>query len=112
VPEVAVNLNGIDLGGTAASSTTASSTHKASATQSTPTTPTEDATQQPQSNVSITSTASLLAHLQRSLATRPAVDQSRVDAVSKAISSGTYQIDPDKIAHGLIDSERALGKLP
>jgi negative regulator of flagellin synthesis FlgM len=103
---VAVNLNGIDLSGT-----TASSTHKASAPQSTLTATADDAPQQPQSDVSITSTASLLAHLQRSLATRPAVDQSRVDAVSKAISSGTYKIDPDKIAHGLISSERALGKL-
>jgi negative regulator of flagellin synthesis FlgM len=102
---VAVNLTGIDLSGTAASST-----YKASSPQSTPTT-TQDATQQPESDVSITSTASLLAHLQRSLATRPAVDQSRVDAVSKAISSGTYKIDSDKIAHGLISSERALGKL-
>jgi negative regulator of flagellin synthesis FlgM len=106
---VAVNLNGIDLGGTAASST-----HKASSTQSTPSTSTttaQDATQQPQSDVSITSTASLLAHLQRSLATTPAVDQNRVDTVRNAISAGTYKVDPDKIAHGLINTERALGKL-
>jgi negative regulator of flagellin synthesis FlgM len=107
---VAVNLNGIDLSGTAASST-----HKASSTQSTPSSTTantaQDATQQPQSDVSITSTASLLAHLQRSLATTPAVDQKRVDAVRSAISAGTYKVDPDKIAHGLINTERALGKL-
>ena len=103
---MAVNLTGMDLSGTAASST-----HKASSTQSTPTTASQDVTQQPQSDVSITSTAALLAHLQRSLATRPAIDQSRVDAVSKAISSGTYKIDSDKIADGLISSERALGKL-
>jgi negative regulator of flagellin synthesis FlgM len=105
---VAVNLNGIDLSGTAASST-----HKASSTQSTPSTTTtaQDATQQPQSDVSITSTASLLAHLQRSLATTPAVDQNRVDAVRNAISAGTYKVNPDKIAHGLINTERALSKL-
>jgi negative regulator of flagellin synthesis FlgM len=106
---VAVNLNGIDLSGTAASST-----HKASSTQNTPSTTTttaQDATQQPQSDVSITSTASLLAHLQRSLATTPAVDQNRVDAVRNAISAGTYKVNPDKIAHGLINTERALGKL-
>jgi negative regulator of flagellin synthesis FlgM len=104
---VAINLNGIDLGGTAASSA-----HKASST-STPasTSTTQDATQQPQSEVSITSTAALLAHLQQSLAARPAIDQNRVDAVSKAISAGTYKVNPDKIAHGLINTERALGKL-
>jgi negative regulator of flagellin synthesis FlgM len=108
---VAVNLNGIDLSSTTASGTSASSAQKASAAQSSPSSAAQDATQQPQSDVRITSTASLLAHLQRSLAARPAVDQSRVDAVSKAISAGTYQIDPDKIAHGLITSERALSKL-
>ncbi len=105
---MAVNLNGIDLSGTAASST-----HKAASTQSTPTNAStgQDATQQPKSEVSITSTASLLARLQQSLAAKPAVDQNRVDAVSKAISAGTYKVNPDKIAHGLINTERALGKL-
>jgi negative regulator of flagellin synthesis FlgM len=104
---VAVNLNGIDLSGV-----TASSTHKASSTQSAPSNPSqEEATQQPQSHVNITSTASLLAHLQRSLAARPAVDQSRVDAVGKSISDGTYKVNPDEIAHGLLSTEHALGKL-
>jgi negative regulator of flagellin synthesis FlgM len=102
---VAINLNSIDLSGA-----TASSAHKASSAQS-PVTSAQDAAQQPQSEVSITSTASLLAHLQQSLAGKPAVDQNRVDAVSKALAAGTYKVDPDKIAHGLIDSERALGKL-
>ena len=102
---MAVNLNGIDLSGAAASSA-----HKASSAQSTATSA-QDAAQQPQSEVSITSTASLLASLQQSLAGKPAVDQNRVDAVSKALAAGTYKVNPDKIAHGLIDSERALGKL-
>ena len=102
---MAVNLNGIDLSGTAASSA-----HKASSKQSTPAS-SQDATRQPQSEVSITSTASLLAHLQQTLAARPAVDQNRVDAISKALAAGTYSVNPDKIANGLIKSERALGKL-
>ena len=103
---MAVNLNGMDLSGTAASSA-----RKASSAQSTATSAAPDAVQQPQSEVSITSTASLLAHLQQSLAGKPAVDQNRVDAVSKALAAGTYKVNPDQIAHGLIDSERALGKL-
>ena len=102
---MAINLNGIDLSGAAASSA-----HKASSTQGVPAS-SQDATQQPQSEVSITSTASLLAHLQQSLAAKPAVDQNRVDAVSKALAAGTYKVSPDKIAHGLIATERALGKL-
>jgi negative regulator of flagellin synthesis FlgM len=102
---VAVNLNGIDL-----SSTAASSSRKASSPQST-TTSSQDATEQPQSEVSITSTASLLAHLQQSLAAKPAVDQNRVDTISKALAAGTYSVSPDKIANGLIHTERALGQL-
>ena len=102
---MAVNLNGIDLSGTAASSA-----HKASSKQSAPAS-SQDATQQPQPEVSITSTASLLSHLQQTLAAKPAVDQNRVDAISKALAAGTYSVNPDKIANGLIHSERALGKL-
>jgi negative regulator of flagellin synthesis FlgM len=103
---VAVNLTGLDLSGTPASST-----HKASSTPNTPThaSTTQDATQQPQKEVSVSSTASLLSHLQRSLGSTPAVDQNRVDSISKAIASGTYKVDSDKIAHGLINTERALG---
>src|SRR5438093_1262409 len=74
VPDVAVNLNGIDLSGTTAGSTSAGSTHKTSSTQNTPANTAQNATQQPQKEVSITSTASLLSHLQRSLASTPAVD--------------------------------------
>jgi negative regulator of flagellin synthesis FlgM len=102
---VAVNLNGIDLSGTAASSA-----RKASSTQGT-TASAPDATQQSDSDVSITSTATLLARLQQSLAAQPSVDQSRVDAISKALTAGTYSVNPDKIAHGLIQSERTLGQL-
>ena len=107
---MAINLNGIDLSGTAASSAQKASSAQSPATSSQDASA-QDATQQPQSEVSITSTASLLAHLQQSLAAKPAVDQNRVDAVSKALAAGTYKVNPDKIAHGLIDSERALGKL-
>ena len=105
---MAVNLTGLDLSGT-----TASSTHKASSTPNiaTNTPTTQDATQQSQNEVSVSSTASLLSRLQRSLGSTPAVDQNRVDSISKAIAAGTYTVDSDKIAHGLINSERALGKL-
>jgi negative regulator of flagellin synthesis FlgM len=105
---VAVNLAGLDLSGTAASTT-----HKTSSAPNTPAhgTPTQDATQQPQKEVSVSSTAALLSHLHRSLDSTPAIDQKRVESISNAIASGTYKVDSDKIAHGLINSERALGKL-
>ena len=105
---MAVNLTGLDLSGTAASST-----HKTSSTPNTSAqgTTTQDATQQPKKEVSVSSTASLLSHLQRSLGSTPAIDQKRVESISNAIASGTYKVDSDKIAHGLINTERALGKL-
>jgi negative regulator of flagellin synthesis FlgM len=102
---VAVNLNGIDLSGAAASSAGKASSTQSSATSS------QDTTQQPPSEVNITSTAALLAQLQQSLASQPAVDQSRVAAISNALATGTYTVNPGKIAHGLIQSERTLGQL-
>jgi negative regulator of flagellin synthesis FlgM len=104
---LAVNLNGIDL----SSSTAAGSARKAAPAHGS-TANAQDATQQRPGEVTITSTASLLAHLQQSLAGKPAVDQQRVDAISKALAAGTYRVNPDKIAQGLIQSERALGALP
>ena len=73
--------------------------------------PVRTAAQQPQTAVSITSTASLLAHLQQALSAQPAVDQDRVDAISKALAAGSYRVQGDKIAHGLIHTERALSQL-
>ena len=102
---MAVNLNGLDLSGTPASQA-----HKAPATQSTSAN-LQDATQQHQTQVSITSTASLLARLQQALAAEPAADQGRVDAISRALAAGSYRINSDNIARGLIQTERALGQL-
>ena len=105
---MAVNLTGLDLSGTGPSSAQKSSSTPNASTHAA-TTP--DATQQPQREVSVSSTASLLSNVQRSLSSTPAIDQKRVESIRNALASGTYKVDPDKIAHGLIDSERALGKL-
>ena len=105
---MAVNLTGLDLSGTPARSTHKASTPPNSSTHATTT---QDATQPPQKEVSVSSTAALLSQLQRSLGSTPAVDQNRVDSISKALAAGTYKVDSDKIAHGLINTERALGKL-
>jgi negative regulator of flagellin synthesis FlgM len=102
---VAVNMNGLELSGAAMGSA-----QKTSASQP-KTTSAEESTQQ-KSEVSITSTASMLANLQQSLAAQPAVDQNRVASISKALANGTYRIDSGKIASGLIHSERGLAPLP
>jgi flagellar biosynthesis anti-sigma factor FlgM len=102
---MAVNMNRLDFSGAPASPA-----NKASATLSTSTI-SQDATQQYQTDVSITSTASLLARLQQALAASSAVDQGRVDAISKALAAGTYRVSGDNIARGLIHTELALGQL-
>jgi negative regulator of flagellin synthesis FlgM len=106
---MAVNMTSLDLSGARAGAT-ASSTPNASTTQRTSPNP-QDATQQQQTQVSITSTASLLARLQQALAAEPAADQGRVDAISRALATGSYRINGDNVASGLIHMERALGQL-
>jgi negative regulator of flagellin synthesis FlgM len=102
---VAVNLTGLDLSGAAIGTPP-----KPTASQGAKTGSKETAAKQ--AEVSITTTASLLAHLEQSLAAQPAVDQARVDAVSKSLAAGTYQIKPEQIASGLLHTERGLAPLP
>src|ERR1700761_5665545 len=101
---MALSLYGIDLSGGAS----ASSTQPVSAV--TPVKTDSANSQTPESDVSITSTASLLARLQQSFGTQSPVDSARVNAISKSLAAGTYTVQPDKIATGLIHVERALGK--
>jgi negative regulator of flagellin synthesis FlgM len=70
------------------------------------------APQQQAGEVQITDSAAQLAQLEHSVRSLPAIDQSRVDAVSQAIASGRYAIDSGKLAAGLLGSERTLGALP
>ena len=102
---MAINLNGFDLSGAPASSArSAAATHGNTASA-------QVATQQSGPAVTITSTAALLARLQEVLAAKPAIDWGAVGAISRAIDAGTYKVNADKAAGGLIDSERALGQL-
>src|SRR5438270_586432 len=98
-----VNLSGLNVSGAAANQT-----REAAPASGAPTSA-YDAGQQFAPEVSITSTASLLARLQQSLAASSSVDQARVDGISNALAAGTYRVHTDNIAHGLIRSERMLG---
>jgi len=100
-----VNINRLSVSGTSAGSASKASTPQSTSAIA------QDATQQQQTEVSITSTASLLARLQQALAAKSAIDQGRVDTVSTAIAAGSYKVDGDNIARGLIQTERALGQL-
>ncbi len=102
---MAISLNGIDPG----ISTAAGSTRSASATGSSAKDSAQ--TRKADSELTITSTASLLARLQQSFAAQSPVDLGRVGAISKALASGSYTIHVDRIATGLIQIERSLGPL-
>ncbi len=103
-------INGLGLSGTAIGT--------ARETQETPQAPaaTPDAAQDGSpprpGEVSITSTASLLAHLEQVLGAHSPVDQKRVESISRAIADGHYQVDSAKVASGLMQSERSLEPLP
>ena len=107
---MAINLNGIALSGTAIGNA-----RETPETQQ-PSAATADAGQDGSAprpgEVSITSTAALLAHLEQVLGAHSPVDQKRVDSVSRAIADGRYQVDSAKVASGLMQSHRSLQPLP
>jgi negative regulator of flagellin synthesis FlgM len=104
------NLNGLEPNGVSLGSAQKTAKPQSSAISSQQ--DSGQSSQQSQSSVSITSTASMLANLQQSLQSKPAVDQSRVASISKALENGTYKIDSNKIASGLLQSEHSLNPLP
>jgi negative regulator of flagellin synthesis FlgM len=59
-------------------------------------------------DVMITETARQLAALETELAGLPAINDSRVAAVRRAIDEGRYQVDPQRIADKLVRMERDL----
>ena len=61
--------------------------------------------------VHITGTAQQLVDLEQVLKDMPAVDEVRVAAVRQALESGTYQVQPERIADQLLHIEQALAPL-
>ncbi len=58
-------------------------------------------------SVDLTDGARQLQELQSAVAATPVVDGNRVAALREAIANGSYQIDPQRIADGLLAHERA-----
>ncbi len=59
--------------------------------------------------VELTSSAKLLERLEKTLATLPEIDASRVSEVKSAIANGNFEIDAGAIADAMIKFERSLG---
>ena len=107
---MAINLSGIGLSGTAAGTAREAQEAQQPAV-ATPDSAQDSAAPRP-GEVSITSTAALLARLEQALGTQAPVDQKRVESISRAIADGSYKVDATKVASGLMQSERALAPLP
>jgi negative regulator of flagellin synthesis FlgM len=62
-------------------------------------------------DVHITSAARGLASLEQSILDLPAIDQDRVDEVEARLASGQYEVDPERVARGLLRLESELFSL-
>lgn len=59
--------------------------------------------------LSLTSSAQQLRALEEQVAELPVVDTQRVQEVQRAIATGSFQIDPAKVADKLLQFEAAVG---
>jgi negative regulator of flagellin synthesis FlgM len=60
-------------------------------------------------SVSITPQAKQLSELQKNAQDGPAINQKKVEQLKKAIASGEYKIDPEKLAASIAGFEFKLG---
>ncbi len=58
--------------------------------------------------VEISSFSEHLQKLEQLVAQTPVVDSGKVDEIKQAISQGQFQVNPEKVADGLIDSVRQM----
>lgn len=56
----------------------------------------------------ITDSARTLAALDKLVQDMPAIDQSRVESVQNSLANGTYQIDAERIADRLLQTEQTI----
>lgn len=61
--------------------------------------------------VSLTPTAQQLRGLEQQIADQPVVDTQKVNAVKEALASGSFEIDPSRIADKMMSLEKALGDM-
>ncbi|TDR81458.1 flagellar biosynthesis anti-sigma factor FlgM [Paludibacterium purpuratum] len=62
----------------------------------------------PSSQVAINPLASQINAVSQDMAAEPSFDVSKVEAIKSAIASGSFQINPENIADGLIASTKQL----
>lgn len=60
--------------------------------------------------VKLTASALGLHQAEQALATTPAVDHGRVEAIKQSLADGTFRVDAQRIADRLLQADQALGK--
>lgn len=60
--------------------------------------------------VSLTDTAARLKALEHQLSQQPEIDDQRVSDVQKAVSSGDYKVDPQRVADKMMNFEASFNK--
>lgn len=61
-----------------------------------------------QDNVSLSDTAAQMQALETGIGQSSDMDTSKVDAIKQAISNGTFQVNPERIADGMLTYTRDL----
>jgi len=69
---------------------------------------TPDVNRAPTENVAINPLASQINAVSQQMGTEPSFDAAKVESIKSAIASGSFQINPDNIADGLISSTKEL----
>jgi negative regulator of flagellin synthesis FlgM len=85
----------VQVGGSAPTSRVRESTSEGKKTETT----------SPASNIDVSDTARTLAALESHIGTLPVVNESRVDAVRRAMDEGRYHIDPQRVADKMMRFE-------
>ena len=67
--------------------------------------PQETETARSVSNIDVSDTARTLAALENHISTLPVVNESRVDAVRRAMDEGRYHVDPQRVADKMMRFE-------
>jgi len=61
-----------------------------------------------QDSLSLTPQAQQMSELQKKAADAPVVDQKKIDELKKAISSGEYKVNPEKLAANIANFEFSI----
>lgn len=71
--------------------------------------PNAEQTQTAQDTIKLSMSGSVLQRAQAAMDRTPVVDVQQVNALHKAIATGSYRVDADRVAEKLIQFERNLG---